>query len=119
MDNKELDKAVQAAVNKLVADEWFAGQIYRQFVLCVKAEDRPKIVGEMLDVASDELNDHYKSLVDFALSYGFSIPSTYNDLKKYASKDDVKLFENCKKNEDAMFYIEKGIEAEKRAIDTY
>ena len=40
-------------------------------------------------------------------------------MKKFADKDDIKLFENCKKNEDALFYIEKGIEAEKRAIEAY
>ena len=40
-------------------------------------------------------------------------------MKKYTDKDDIKLFENCKKNEDAIWYIEKGIEAENRAIKTY
>jgi len=29
MEDKTLDKNIQAAVNKLVSDEWFAGQIYK------------------------------------------------------------------------------------------
>lgn len=116
---QQLDKDVQAAINKLVSDEWFAGQMYKQFVLLVKEEDRSKIAGEMLEIAADELDDHLRSLVEFALSYRFSVPSTYNEMKKLADKEDVKLFENCKKNEDALFYLENGIEAEKRAIETY
>lgn len=118
-ENENLDKSIQNALNKLISDEWFAGQIYKQFVLLVKPEDRQLIVSEMLDVAADEIDDHLKSLVEFAMSYGFSIPTTYNEMKKYADKADVKLFESCKKNEDAMFYIDKGIEAEKRAIEIY
>ena len=119
MDKNTLDKDVQAAIDKLVSDEWFAGQTYRQFILLVKDEDRSKIAGEMLEVADDEIDDHLKSLVEFALSYGFSVPSTYNEMKKEVSKEDLKLFEDCKKGQDAMFYIEKAIEAEKRAIETY
>ena len=120
-DNKKdkLDKNVQNALNKLISDEWFAGNIYRQFVLLVCNEDRSKIAEQMHEIADDELDDHFKSLVEFAISYGYSIPTTYNEMKKYADKDDVKLFEGCKKDEDALFYVEKGIEAEKRAIDTY
>ena len=119
MEKQQLDKDVQSAIDKLVSDEWFAGQMYKQFVLLVKEEDRSKIEGEMLEIAADELDDHLRSLVEFALSYKFSVPSTYNEMKKLADKEDVKLFENCKKNEDAVFYLEKGIEAEKRAIETY
>lgn len=117
--SQPLDKDVQAAINKLASDEWFAGQMYKQFVLLVSPEDRSKIAGEMLEIAKDELDDHLKSIIEFALSYDFSVPSTYNEMKKLADKEDVKLFENCKKNEDALFYIQKGIEAEKRAIETY
>ena len=120
MENKQpLDKDVQNAINKLASDEWFAGNMYKQFVLLVKSEDRSKIAGEMLEIADDEIDDHLKSIVEFALSYGFSVPSTYNEMKKLADKEDVKIFENCKKNEDALFYIQKGIEAEIRAIETY
>ena len=119
MEDKTLDKNIQAAVNKLVSDEWFAGQIYKQFVLLVKDEDRSKTAEEMLDISRDELDDHLRSLIEFGQSYGFSIPSTYSEMKKFADKEDVKLFENCKKNEDALFYIQKGIEAEQRAIETY
>ena len=106
-------------LDKLISDEWFAGNIYKQFVMLVSKEQRNAIKEPMLDVANDELNDHYESLVEFALQNGYSIPTTYNEMKKHADKPDVKLFEECKKNEDAIFYIKHGIESEKRAIETY
>lgn len=37
MENKEQkkDKKVQDALNKLISDEWFAGNVYKQFVVLV------------------------------------------------------------------------------------
>lgn len=114
-----LEKEAQKMLDKLISDEWFAGNIYKQFVMLVAPEDRNAIAEPMLDVANDELDDHYRSLVEFALQNGYSVPTTYSEMKKCADKDDVKLFENCKKGQDALFYINNGIEAEKRAIETY
>ena len=112
-------KDVQKMLNKLISDEWFAGNIYKQFAILVKPEQRNAIFQPMIDVADDELNDHYKNLVEFALQNGYSIPTTYNEMKKFADKEDVKLFENCRKSEDAIWYVGKGVEAENRAIKIY
>ena len=35
MKQEEKDKNVQDALNKLISDEWFAGNVYKQFVLLV------------------------------------------------------------------------------------
>lgn len=113
------DKNIKKMLNKLISDEWFAGNIYKQFAILVKPEQRDAIFQPMIDVANDELNDHYKNLVEFALQNGYSIPTTYNEMKKFADKDDIKLFENCKKGEDAIQYVEQGIKAEDRAIKIY
>lgn len=61
--------------------------------MVVKAEDRAVIHDEMLETASDEINDHYNKLVVFALTNGYNIPATYNEMKKFADDEDVKLFE--------------------------
>ena len=119
MKNEDIDKSVQAAIDKLASDEWFAGNIYKLFAIAVKNEDRAKIADEMLDIANDELDDHLKSIVTFALQNGFAVPTAYNEMKKFADYADVKLFETCKKQQDALFYIEQGIESEKRAIEAY
>ena len=50
---------------------------------------------------------------------GFDIPANYNEMKRYADKTDVKEFESCKKDKDAIFYLDKSIASEERAIATY
>lgn len=60
----------------------------------------------MLDVSNDELNDHMVSLIRYAFSHGYDIPTTYTELKKHADRADVKLFESCKKDEDALWYVD-------------
>lgn len=63
-DNEHIvDKDIQAALSKLVADEWFAGHIYQQFVLLVKPEQREQVQQQFTDTADDELADHLASLV--------------------------------------------------------
>jgi ferritin-like protein len=73
----------------------------------------------MIDTASDEINDHYAKLIDFALTNGYSIPATYNEMKKFADAEDIKLFEKVQKNKDASYYLKISVEAEIRAIETY
>ena len=119
MEKQEKDKKVQAALSKLISDEWFAGNVYKQFVLLVDPMYRPQIEDLMLETANDELNDHYASLVAFAVQNGYDVPSTYAEMKKHADKDDVKLFESCKKGQDSMFYLAEGVKSEERAIETY
>ena len=113
------DKKVQDALNKLISDEWFAGNIYKQFVVLASNEARAQIEQLLLETADDELNDHYASLVAFAKQNGYDVPSTYSEMKKYADKTDVKLFESCKKDQDALFYLNEGVKSEERAIETY
>ena len=113
------DKKVQDALNKLISDEWFAGNVYKQFVVLASDEARAKIEELMLDTANDELNDHYASLVAFAKQNGYDVPSTYSEMKKHADKGDVKLFESGKKGQDALFYLNEGVKSEERAIETY
>lgn len=117
-DDKK-DKKVQDALYKLISDEWFAGNVYKQFVVLASVESRQQIEQLMLETSDDELDDHYASLVAFAKQNGYDVPSTYSEMKKYADKGDVKLFESCKKNQDALFYLNEGIKSEERAIETY
>lgn len=118
-DTQKKDTKIQAALNKLISDEWFAGQMYKQFIIAVDPAERSQIAAQMTDTAIDELADHMKNLIDFALSHGFDVPATYNEMKKYADKDDVKAFESVKTGQPAIFYVKKAIESEKRAIATY
>lgn len=55
----------------------------------------------------------------FAKQNQYDVPSTYSEMKKYADKADVKLFENCKKGKDALFYLDEAAKSEERAIQAY
>lgn len=112
-------KYVQAVLDKLISDEWFAGNTYKQFVVLACPQAREQIKDLMLETADDELDDHYASLVEFAQQNGYDVPSTYAEMKKHAEKTDVKLFESCKKGQDALFYFTEGVKSEERAIETY
>ena len=116
---QEKDKEVQKALSKLISDEWFAGNTYKMFIAAMTADGRRAIGELMLDVAKDELDDHLANLVHFALENGYDIPVSYNEMKKLADKEDIKLFESCKKGEDYLWYLGKGVEAEERAIKEY
>ena len=39
-EEEKKDKKVQDALNKLISDEWFAGNIYKQFVVLASNEAR-------------------------------------------------------------------------------
>jgi len=119
MDKEKKDPQIQRALDRLISEEWFAGQMYKQFVLMVNPADRHLICETMVEVADDELNDHFKSLVKFAVDNGFDYPANYTEMKRYADKQDVKDFESAKKGQDAMYYIDKSIASEQRAIESY
>lgn len=120
-EDPNYSEKVQKALNKLISEEWLAGNTYMLFASALDREDRNyKAVKEaFVDTAVDELQDHMKSMLDFALAYGYDIPSTFSEFKKYADKEDVKLFESFKKGKDSAHYLALSIEAEQRAIKSY
>lgn len=118
-NKKKTDKDVQTLLTKLISDEWFAGHTYIQFTLLVDKDELAKIADQFIDVASDEMNDHYKNLVEYATNNEYDVPTTYMELKKKADKEDVLAFESGKRGKNALFYINLAIKAEERAISTY
>lgn len=112
---------VQKALNKLISEEWLAGSTYTLFASALDRTDRNlrAVKDAFLETAVDETDDHMKSMIEFALAYGYDIPSTFSEFKKYADKEDVKLFEGFKKNKDSSYYLELAIKAEERAIKSY
>lgn len=118
-DDDSLSKPMQKMINRLVSAEWLAGNIYALFVTALKKEDLPKVKELLLDTSNDELYDHLRSIVLKAEEYGFDVPSSYKEFTKHADKADVKIFENTKKKQDLLYYVDKVIELEERAIIDY
>lgn len=120
-EDPNYSEKVQKALNKLISEEWLAGNTYMLFASALDRTDRnfTAVKDAFVDTAVDELQDHMKSMLDFALAYGYDIPSTFAEFKKHADKEDVKLFETFKKGKDSAHYLGLAIEAEKRAIKSY
>ena len=116
---EKLPKELQKTLDKLISAEWLAGNIYSLFLTAVKKEDKDKVFSAFFETSVDEINDHLKSLVKAACDYGFDVPTSYKEFTKHADKEDVKIFENCKKGKEAEHYLKLAIELEERSIADY
>lgn len=120
-EDPNYSEKVQKALNKLISEEWFAGNTYILFANALDRDDRnyEAIRSAFDETAIDELQDHMKSMIQFALQNGYDVPSTFSEFKKYADKEDVKLFETFKKGKDSDYYLKLALESEQRAIVSY
>lgn len=121
LEDPNYSQKVQKALNKLISEEWLAGNTYMLFASALDRADRnlQAVCQAFVDTAVDELSDHMKSLLEFAAACGYDVPATYAEFKKHADKEDVKLFETFKKGKDSAYYLDLAIEAEKRAFKSY
>jgi len=93
--------------------------MYKLFINAINVDERHLITGIMDTTADDELNDHMAHLVEKALAFGYDVPSTINEFKKYAGEEDSKAFETIKTKKDADVYLKLSVESEIRAIKSY
>lgn len=120
--NDEVEaKLVQKLLNKLISEEWLAGNTYLLFKTAISKEDPNinSIVQAFDETAVDELSDHMAKLVDFAIQFGYDVPSTFKEFKRFADKNDFELFESFKKDKDSNYYLDQSILSEQRAIASY
>lgn len=117
--NPYYNDKIQKALNKLISEEWIAGNLYRQMVLACDPEDRLVIKDVFLTISSDEINDHMTSLIEWAISHGYDVPAKTSEFMKYASAADVKQFEKFKTKQKADYYISEAVKSEESAIKSY
>lgn len=118
-DNPYYNAAIQKALNKLISEEWIAGNFYMQMVLACDPDERSVIADLFRTISNDEINDHLKELVEWAISHGYDVPAKISDFKKYASKDDVKRLDNFKAKQKADYYLEEAAKSEEAAMKSY
>ena len=70
-------------------------------------------------IATDELDDHLKQLMEWCMEYEIEFPSTESEFKRAASKPMQKIVSDLKKNKDAGYYIEQAMKQEELAIKSY
>lgn len=112
-------KNTQKILNKLISEEVIAANIYMGAVNNVKPEYLKFIADKFSEIAKDEMEDHWKSLVNFAKMYGFEVPFKFKDIEKYASSKMVAKLNHLKNKEDGLYYVQKAIESEHDAIQSF
>ena len=70
-------------------------------------------------IAKDELDDHYKKLVAYAIANDYDVPFKWKDYEKYADPKAFRLLNSLKTGEKTKYYIEKAVESEKLAVESY
>jgi ferritin-like protein len=85
MNDSIVDKKLQDAVRKLISEEYFAYQLYLFSKMAVKKEDRCVLFDLFTTIATDELDDHMKTLIDWCVEYNVDVPCSEAEFKKCAA----------------------------------
>jgi ferritin-like protein len=112
-------KKLQDAVRCLVAEEYYAYQLYFMSRLAVRPGDRPTVSELFAVIAADEMDDHMKTLIEWCSEYGVEFPCTEKDFKKHARAAVQKQVSALKKNQDAGYYIREALKSEELAMAAY
>ena len=119
MNDSIVDKKLQDAVRKLISEEYFAYQLYLSSKMAVKKEERGVLFDLFTTIATDELDDHMKMLIDWCVEYNVDVPCSEVDFKKYADKKVSRQVLQLKKNKDAGYYLDEARKSEELAIASY
>lgn len=112
------EKAIQKTLNKIMSEEMLAHMLYMG---CIVATCKCKaVVFEKLfiEIAEDELNDHFINLKKWAVANDFEVPFKMKDYIKYAPECNKQL-DKIKMYEDPLYYIDEAIKSEQFAIASY
>lgn len=118
-DYYDIDDKTQKIINKLVSEEVIAHDFY---IACTVASDKDvsrEFSKMFISTAADEMDDHCKSICQWALDNGYRVPFKYKEYNKYASKDMIKQLNALKSKQDAKYYVEEAIKSENDAIESY
>lgn len=115
----EIDKTLQTALKRAIADEYAAGQLYMLWTLATPAGQK-NIVAELFKyIADDEIKDHMMSLIEWCGEMKCDIPCTESELKRFSSAYSRKLADQMKKGKDALYYLKQAEKSEQEAILQY
>lgn len=118
-NNPYYNRKIQKILNKIISEEWMAGQMYRLFLNTMTGDCRGMCMEKFMEISDDETNDHMQSLIDWAIDFGYSVPSRVSEFEKYADPKQVKLYSTFKKNEKCDYYLDRAIASEEGAIASY
>ena len=118
-DNPLYDAKIQKILNKLISEEVIANSFY---IGCIAAacKCQKAVISDMfVEIAVDELDDHYKKLCEWAIANDYSVPFKFKDYEKIAEKKTVEQFNSLKEEQEASYYVAEAIKSEEEAIKSY
>lgn len=112
------DRKIQKLLNKLMSEEMLAHMFYMGCIVAT-CKCKSSVFAEMfIDIAKDELEDHFMHLKDWAIANDFEVPFKLKDYIKYAENDNKRL-DNLKKDQEALYYVNEAIISENFALKSY
>lgn len=118
-NDKNYNPKIQKALNKLISEEIIAHDQYIGSIVATCKCQADQFAQMFVKIADDEYDDHFKKLVEYAIANDYDVPYKYKDYEKYADPKVFKLLNNLKSGEKTQYYIDKAVEAEKLAVDSY
>ena len=113
------EKKIQKILSKLIAEEMVACEFYVGCVIATKHDVSKQYSKLFFEIAEDERDDHAKYLIEWARENDFKVPFRFKDYEKHADERAVKLLNALKEDQKAKYYVEKAIESEKLALESY
>lgn len=112
------ERKIQKVLNKLMSEEMLAHMFYMGCTVATKKETSNVFIKMFVEIAEDELNDHFMHLKNWAVANDFDIPFKMKDYVKYAEKC-TKQLDSLKTDQSLEYYVEQAIISEVDAINSY
>ena len=118
-NDKLFSSEIQKILSKLISEEQIAHDFYIGCIVATSQDEAQCFMKMFIEIAKDEMDDHCRKLVDWAVSNDYDVPFKYKDFEKSADGKIFRSFNSLKTGEKAKFYIDKAIEQEELAIKSY
>ena len=112
------EKSTQKILNKIMSEELLANMFYTGCIVAADKDEAELFEKLFVEIAEDELDDHFMTLKQLALLNGFTVPYKVKEYSKFAEKDTKRL-DSLKNEQKASYYIKQAIESEQDAIASY
>ena len=118
-NDENYNPKIQKALNKLISEEIIASEQYIGSIVATCTCQSSEFAQMFEDIADDEYDDHYKKLVAYAIANDYDVPFKWKDHEKHAEPKAFRLLSSLKTGEKTKYYIEKAVESEKLAVESY
>ena len=118
-NDENYNPKIQKALNKLISEEIIASEQYIGSIVATYTCQSSEFAQIFEDIADDEYDDHYKKLVAYAIANDYDVPFKWKDYEKHADPNAFRLLSSLKTGEKTKYYIEKAVESEKLAVESY